>query len=130
MEMQMQNLEYVSEVVSEEIGVSYERVLKVNDAYWAYIKELMASGDYSSIFLTNLGTFSFIRYKINAVIIKYIISIRKLRKGEGSFARETPEQREVAEVRLISELRKLLERRNDVAVTYYDRKKRIVKKYG
>lgn len=106
----------VNREVAKVLNYNEDVIKQVNKFFWRYgVREPIRSGNYTSLFIRNLGTLTISRNKINKKIRGLIIKIRECRDPDKVF---TQVIREEALEKLYDHLNILLQRRNDIAKIY------------
>lgn len=105
----------ITKMIVNETNESEPLVKKVYAHYWASVKEAIASGKHTSIWLRNIGTFTVSRHKVNMLIKKMIIRVRKIKTTNTTFMRKTKDQ---MLLETINDLKILCSLRNEIAKIY------------
>lgn len=102
-------------------------VKKVYAHYWKTVKQSVASGRYTSIWLRSIGTLAVSRTKVRKHIEKLIGKIRALRADKlRVYTRKTKDQ---MMVELMNDLALMCARRNEIAIAYQANLERIKAKH-
>lgn len=112
----MRKKEYFDKTTAEKLGIDLKIVKEVNTWYWRYgIKRNLSQANYNAIYIKNFATIVVSRRKINKEITKKINYIRRVKKSTWL----TEKRRGFVLDLLYSNLKQLLDRRNDIAKDYY-----------
>lgn len=118
--------DFFNKTIAEKLGERLKKELpdhnplsivkQVNRYYWRKgVRKNLSEANYTAIFIKNLGTIAVSQKKLRKHIFEVIEGIRKVRNSKWI----TPEKKIIIEERLINNLKKLLVRRNELALLYY-----------
>lgn len=109
------------------LDLSEALVKKVYAHYWKTVKQSVASGKYTSIWLRSIGTLAVSRTKVRKHIEKLISKIRAIKAGKAAaYTRKTQDQMLIEAMR---DLALMCARRNEIAIAYCANLARIQERY-
>jgi hypothetical protein len=115
----MKTPDYFNKATAEKLGKDLKIVKEVNAYFWKNgVKRNLSEANYNAIFIKNFGTIAVSRHKLRKeikVIIKNIRTLDNIYK---------PDVREETRIRLYTKLKRLLERRNEIANSYFTHKRK------
>lgn len=101
--------------IAPALGLPEPMVRKVYAHYWKTVRQSVASGQYTSVWLRSIGTLVISRTKVNKYIKKLINRIRFIRADKATYTRKTKEQ---MMHEALTDLSRMCARRNDIAKAY------------
>lgn len=123
----IETINIVNKEVSKLLNIDETLVKVINQFYWKHgVKAAIQSGGHTSIRLKNIGTLVTSRTKVNNKILRLIKSIREFKRPEKVFKTKTKEE---CLSEKYTELKLLLQRRNDIAIAYKSNTDRTKQKY-
>lgn len=115
----MKTPDHFNKATAEKLGIDLKIVKEVNTYFWRYgVKKNLSEANYNAIFIKNFGTITTSRHKLRKEILETISKIRHI----DNYPR--PELREEIKARLYIKLKKLCERRNEIAHSYLKYKRK------
>jgi hypothetical protein len=111
----IETISIVNKEVSKRLGIQEDIIKSVNAFYWKNVKGSINTAQNTSIRINNLGTYVISRTKLWILIKRRIKEIRYFRTTTKEFK---VKDRDTSINDLITELRILLQRRNDIAIIY------------
>lgn len=117
----MINIDKINFIVSSKLDFDKEIVRKVNIIYWKKIKSRITHLDDTTVSAKGLVNFTVSRYLLYNKIYEIIYKIR-FAKSSNAFR---DKKKEFILEEYYSYLRKLLNQRNELAILYYEQRKRI-----
>lgn len=109
----MKTRDHFNKATAEELGKDLKIVKEVTTYFWKRVKKDLAEANYNAIFIKNFGTIVTSRYKLRKEILQLINMIRY-----------SQDKKQEVKDELYKRLRKLLERRNEIAKTYLEVKRK------
>ncbi len=118
----MKNIDFINKVQAEKLGISESIIKKVNKYYWDKgVRRKLSTLESLSVFIKGLGVITVSRYNLNKFIKKTIIKLKMIRLSD----KYKEENKKIYIDTLEKRLKKLLIKRNELAILYYEQDNRI-----
>jgi hypothetical protein len=115
----MKTPDHFNKATAEKLGIDLKIVKEVNTYFWRYgVKRNLSEANYNAIFIKNFGTITVSRHKLRTEIRKVINDIR----GLETYYKQ--DQKEELKERLYIKLKRLCERRNEIAHSFSTHKRK------
>ncbi len=118
----IETINQINREVARELSQEENLVRSINTYYWRTLKSSISSGEYTSIWVKNVGTLVVSRNKLRKKISGLIKSIRYYKSTGKGFKNRTNQEYLLD---LMIELKLMVSRRNDIAKAYKEKEDRI-----
>lgn len=116
----MKNSDYFNKATAEKLSIDLKLVKEITTYFWRYgVKRNLSEANYNAIFIKNFGTFFTSRYNLRKEITRTIELIRNI-KNIGLTEEKLQEKLD----QYYGNLKKLVIRRNEIAISYFKHKRK------